>query len=325
MKLVTKTTQISILALSESSMMTLASIIDPLRAANRLSRQPLFTWRIISMDGQTIELSSGIKISVDAKLSKNEAGDLLIVVGGFNHERQLNKQNLSALRQATTHFKIVFGVEAGTWVLARAGVITSQRVTTHWEDLENFAFTYPSLHVVAERFVIDQHIWTSGGASPALDMMLYYLQIYQNKSLALDVASAFIYNQTSASSDEQSANSLGRLEQLEPRLANAIRLMKTNIEEPLTISKIAQRIKISTRMLELLSYKNLGITPGAYYLRLRLQAARRLVLDSKLPLLDISIRSGFASHAAFSRAFKGRYQYSPSNLRKRHQSHNAQR
>lgn len=311
------TTRVSILALSESSMMSLASIIDPLRAANRLSRQPVFKWRIISMSGQAIELTSGIKISADAGLSETERGDVLIVLSGFNHDRHLSKQNLAALRQAATHFKFVLGVEAGTWVLARAGVITSQRVTTHWEDLENLAFAYPSLEVVAERFVIDQRIWTSGGASPALDMMLHYLRTFQNESLAMDVASAFIYNQTSAATDEQPLVSLGRLESLEPRLAKAIRLMESHLEEPLSTQQLAKQVKLSVRMLELLCTKHLGLSPGAYYLRLRLQAARRLVLDTKLPLLDISIRSGFKSHTAFSRAFKQRYNFSPSSLRRR--------
>jgi len=306
-------------------MMTLASIIDPLRAANRLSRQPLFKWRIISMSGQAIQLTSGIEINSDAMLNEKENGDLLIVIGGFNHETQINKHNLSALRQAATHFNMIFGVEAGTWVLARAGVISSQRVTTHWEDLENFAFAYPKLQVVAERFVIDQHIWTSGGASPALDMMLRYLRVHQNEPLALDVASAFIYNQTSASSDQQPVVSLGRLEQLEPRLTHAIRLMEINLEEPLTIQEIAEQVNLSVRMLELLSRKHLHTSPGAYYLRLRLQAARRLVLNTKLPLLDISIRSGFRSHAAFSRAFKKHYQSKPSMLRKQSHAQRAHR
>ena len=300
-------------------MMTVASIIDPLRAANRLSRKPIFSWRIISMDGQAIKLTSGIEIKVDAALTAEDYGDLLIVIGGFNYQQHVNKTNLLALRQSATHFKIVCGVEAGTWVMARAGIITAQRVTTHWEDLENLAFAYPSLEVVAERFVIDQHIWTSGGASPALDMMLHYLRSFHNESLALDVASVFIYNQSSPS-QQQAITSLGHLETLEPRLAQAIRLMESHIEEPLKINQIAERVSLSMRMLEILSIKHLGIGPGAYYLRLRLQAARRLVLDTKSPLLDISIRSGFKSHTAFSRAFKRRYNHSPTQLRKMSQA-----
>ena len=93
--------------------------------------------------------------------------------------------------------------------------------------------------------------------------------------------------------------------------------MESHIEEPLSTKQLAQQVTVSVRMLELLCSKHLGTSPGAYYLRLRLQSARRLVLDTKLPLLDVSIRSGFKSHAAFSRAFKQRYKYSPSQLRGR--------
>ena len=308
------TQKVTILVLSDSSMMSLSAVVDPLRAANRLSRLPLFDWKIVSLDGDSICLTCGIEIKADEALSQNNKGDLLVVIAGFDHEIQVKTKHLFALRQITPNFKTICCVEAGTWVLARADIIKHHHVTTHWEDTEQLAEKYPKLDVRNERYVIDGNIWSSGGASPALDMMLHYLRTTQNKSLAIDVASVFIYDDMSPANDAQTI-SLGRISQIEPRLEKAIRIMEENLEEPLSTKAIASQVKLSVRMLELVAKKHLGVTPGNYYLRLRLQTARRLVLDTNQSILDIAVRSGFKSQSALSRAFSKRYGQSPLRLR----------
>jgi len=306
---------VKILALPGSSMMTCSAIIDPLRAANRLSRLPLFSWEILSFNEDPIVLSCGIELPNDGTLSVHSKADLLIVVAGFDHQRHCKTKQLITLKNASRNCDTVFGVESGTWLLARAGIISKQRVTTHWEDLEHLTEQYPDLQVSSERYVVDGKLWTCSGATPAFEMMLHYLRTVHKHSLALDVARVFIYPETSSASDEQANISMSRLQQIEPRLVHAIRLMETHIEDPISTQNIADNIGISLRTLEQLCLKYLRFSPGKYYLRLRLQIARRLVLDSNLAILEISVRCGFNSLSAFSRAFKSRYNNSPTRLR----------
>ena len=306
-----------ILVLPGSSMMTCAAIIDPLRAANRLSRLPLFTWQILTIDKQPITLTCGLELPNDGVLTADSKADLLIVIAGFEHQRHAGTTQLITLKKVSLGCGTIFGVEAGTWLLARAGIISTQKVTTHWEDLERLNDQFSGLQVSSQRYVIDNTIWTCSGATPAFEMMLHYLRTVHNQSLALDVANVFIYAETSAASDEQASLSLGRLQQVEPRLVQAIRLMETHIEDTLSTKSIAESIGVSLRTLEQLSLKYLGFAPGKYYLRLRLQTARRLVLDTNLPILDIAVRCGFNSLSAFSRAFRARYSLSPLKLRSR--------
>ena len=298
--------------------MTLASILDPLRAANRLSRRPLFSWKIVSFNGRSVSLTCGIDIPVDATFSELDYGDILIVIAGFSHARHITKAGLRRLFEARSRFDIIAAVEAGTWVLAQAGIITHHSVTTHWEDTENLSDAYRQLDVRSDRYVIDGNIWSCGGASPALDMMLNYIRQVQNKSLALDVASVFIYSESASAAQSQPIVSLGRLSEIEPRLAKAIKAMEDHIEDPLPIKVVAVKAQISLRMLEKLSQTHLGVSPRAYYSRLRLQVARRLVLDTSLSIQEIAVRSGFNSQPAFSRAFKRRYNYSARELRNLH-------
>jgi len=84
----------------------------------------------------------------------------------------------------------------------------------------------------------------------------------------------------------------------------------------LTIAAIARRAGVTARSLETIFHKSIGETPGAYYLRLRLGAARRLVLDTRIPMADIAARTGFSSAAAFSRAFSRAFGKAPVRMRR---------
>jgi transcriptional regulator GlxA family with amidase domain len=307
--------QVTILAVSGSTMMTLASVIDPLRAANRLAGFNRFEWQLVSAEGQPVEVSGGLAFPVSGKFVANGSGDMLIVVASFDHQRHITSDLLARLRAATRHFDIICGVEAGTWLLGRAGLIDGKRVTTHWEDLESLQQAYPDTDISDARYVIDGRIWTCGGASPAFDMMLHLIEARQSPQAALEVASVFVYDRLHSAHDRQPTTSLGILEQNEPLLAAAIRMMEKNLDAPVTTAAIARRLGISVKTLETRFRRALQVTPGHYYLGLRLQLARKLVSDTRLGMQEIAVRTGFGSQSAFSRAFRTMFAQSPLEVR----------
>ena len=309
--------QVIILAVSGSTMMTMASVIDPLRAANRLAPTPPFEWQLVSTDGADIEFTGGLVFPVSGSFGGGAAssGNMLIVVASFDHEKYVTPNLLARLRGALGNFDIVCGVEAGTWLLARAGLIDGKEVTTHWEDLENLQQAYPDADISDARFVIDGRLWTCGGASPAFDMMLHLIETQQSPQAALEVASVFVYDRLHSAQDKQPTTSLGILEHNEPILAAAIRMMEKNLDAPVTTAAIARRLGISVKTLETRFRQALQVTPGHYYLGLRLQFARKLVTDTRLGMQEIAIRTGFGSQSAFSRAFRTMFDQSPLEVR----------
>ncbi len=300
----------------QASLLSFAAVLDPLRAANRLAAEPVFDWQLLSPDGEPVELTCGISISVDAALSGKERGDLLLIVAAFNPLQHASRSVLQKLNHAVQGFPVVAGVESGSWLLARAGLVSQRAITTHWEEREELHNAFPTIDLRPDRYVIDGRIWTAGGASPALDMMLHFIRQTQHASLAIDVASVFIYDEAHSATDAQPNLSFGRLESLEPRVAAAARLMEKHIEEPIGIDAICRRLKISRKTLELLFRRHLKETPAAYYRRIRLQVAHKLLRDSLQELQEISVRCGFNSQSAFSRAFKRAYGCAPQSLRK---------
>lgn len=311
-----ETLKVTFLVFSGSSIMCVASAVDPLRAANRISGETLFDFKLVSVTGEAPVTTCGLPVAVSGRFDAAEPTDMLVVVAGFGTQNYATSALLAGLRRAARAARACGGVEAGTWLVARAGLLEGRSATTHWEDMEDFSAAFPGVDVRPDRYVIDGPVFTSGGASPTFDLMLHLVRTRLGMAAALDVASVFIYDQARAATDAQPLVSLGRLDGYDPRLAQAIRLMEAHVDRPLTIDAVAKRAGVTARTLESIFRKSIGETPGAYYLRLRLSAARRLVVDTRIAMADIAGRTGFSSAAAFSRAFSRAFGEAPVRLRR---------
>ena len=240
---------------------------------------------------------------------------MLVVIGGFGTRYEGTPALNAGLRRVARAARAVGGVEAGTWLLGHAGLLEGRAATTHWEDMEDFAAAFPGADVRPDRYVIDGPVFTTGGASPTFDLMLHLVRSRLGMAVALDVASVFIYDQARAATDAQPLVSLGRLDGYDPRLAQAIRLMEAHVDQPLTISAIARRAGVTARALEMHLPQVDRRDARRLLSRLRLNAARRLVVDTHVRMADIAARTGFSSAASFSRAFSHAFGQAPTRMR----------
>lgn len=294
--------------------MSLAAVMEPLRGANRVSGRKLFEWRLLSADGAPPVSSSGVPFPVHGLFDGAQVGDLLIVVGAFDVERQAGRI-ASGLRHAARHGTVLCGVEGGSWALAKAGLLDGRKATTHWEDLEEFAGRFPAIEVVPDRYVMEGGRWTTGGATPALDMMIELMRRRHGMGLALDVASLFIYDQRHSPTDPQPVISVGQLASADPVLVRAIRIMEEHLENPVPISFIAKRAGVTARTLQSRFRVSFSRSPQEYYLGLRLNTARRRLMNTRQPVSAIALSCGFGNPTSFSRAFKRHFGISPKEMR----------
>lgn len=306
--------RISVLLVDEFSLMSLAATVEPLRAANRVAAQTLYRWRLFSRDGAPVRTSSGIPVQMHGAFDADEPCDMLFVVAAFNADRQAGPL-VRALRRVARRGVPLAGIELGSWILGRAGLLDGHRATTHWEDLDEFAAAFPAVEVVADRYVLDRNRFTAAGAAPALDMILSMVRAQHGLAVALDAASVFIYDQRQAAEDPQPIVSLGRLATINPKLAAAIRFMQAHIEAPLPIEAVARRSGVSLRLLQIFFRKQLGMSPYCYYLELRLAAARRMLQQTDHSATKVAMAHGFSSGSALARAFRARYGISPIDAR----------
>ena len=308
---------VGILLLPDSNMLTLAGCVDPLRAANRRADKRLFSWRLLSPDGGAIRLTSGLEIATEPFDTRPDY-EVLIIVAGFRLMELATPALMRRLREAAPRLRAIGGVDGGSWILARSGLLDGATATTHWEDLEEFGDVFPDINVVRDRFTISGRFFTSGGAVPTIDLMLHLIRARHGPKLSDSVASALIYDAVQTASAPQMPVSTARLDRTAPKLAKAVGIMGRSIETPPLSEDIARQVGLSRRGLEILFRKELGQSPGAFFLSLRLQEARRMALDTALKAQEISLRTGFTSQAAFARAFRREFGLSVRDLRHMH-------
>lgn len=306
---------VDLLIVPGSSLMTASSSVEPLRAANRQAGRTVFDWRFVSFDGDPPMTSSGIGLPVSGRHLPSSRCDILVVVAGYGAAQMTDRKLIAHLYRTARQATVVIGVESGPWLLARTGLLDDHRAATHWEDFEEFAAAFPNVELRPDRYVVDGRFITTSGASPTFDLMVDVVRQVLGHPAALDVASSFVHDDLRAAGDAQVNVTLGDTNH-DPRLVRAIRIMETHIDAPVSIAAIAKRVSMSARGLEQLFARQLGQTPGSYFLSLRLAAARRFVDNTRLTMTDIASRTGFSSQSALSRAFSRQFGVSPTLSRK---------
>ncbi len=308
---------LALLVLPQSSILEVASTLDPMRSANRHLGTETYRWRVVSPDGKPVPLTCGIELPAIGPLSAAIGADALVIIAGFQQWQVATQRLIRDLVRMAPRFAALGGIDAGSWVLARAGLLNGYRATVHWEDLEDLAAAHPEIDVVPDRFTIDRNRFSAGGAAPAADLMLHLIGARHGPALALQVAASFITTAREGHESQISARSAlpNRDPRLDPRVIAAIGQMESALDTPISATKIAKSVGLSPRRLEQIFKDNLGLTPAAYAQSLRLSAARRMINDTYHPLAEIALRCGFSSASSLSRAFRKKFGHPPGKQR----------
>jgi transcriptional regulator GlxA family with amidase domain len=305
---------IALFVLPQASILEVASALDPLRNANRHLGHEAYRWRVVTPDGAPAPLTCGILLPSSGPLSHAAGADALIVIAGYRLAEVATRPLIRDLRRIAPQFQLVGGIDAAPWVMARAGLLDGYRATVHWEDLEDLAASHPETTVVPDRYVIDRNRVTIGGAAAATDFMLHLIRARHGAGLARQVAMSFLTRARPGHEPQIAPPEPDPA--LDPRVAAALARMEARIDAPEPSSATAAAVGLSARRLETLFREALGTTPAAHALGLRLQAARRMLTDTRHPLAEIALRTGFSGPATLSRAFRARFGQPPGALRR---------
>ena len=302
----------AVLVLDACNTLSFAAGVDPMRAANRLAGRRLFDWHYTTLDGTPARLTSGLTVDGPA-LSRLAECDLLLVIAGFDLDRQATPALRAGLRRMAAGATTVAGIDGGPWLMAEAGLLDGRRATTHWEDLDRFATRFPAVTVLHDRYHIDGNRLTCGGALPAIDMMLHLIAARHGATLASRVAGVFIHD--SPADPARAQRRIGADPRHNRLTARASALMEQTLDAPLPVAEIARRCGTGQRSLQMQFRARLGHSPQQHYLSLRLTEALRLVTQTETPLMDVALATGFASQQSFARAFRAAHGTSARSLR----------
>jgi transcriptional regulator GlxA family with amidase domain len=308
---------VTLLLVEGFSMMSVASAIEPLRSLNRLIDREAWRWRLASLDGTVLAASNGIPLPTEKAETALEACDYLFVCGGLRIQSVDERRYLAVLRKAARGSIAVGSLSTGTWLLARAGLLDGYRSTIHWENRPAFQEEFPDLVCTDKIYEIDRDRLTCSGGTAAMDLMLHLIIERHGADLARRVANQFHHDRIRDERDNQSGGRQERLANLPPPVRAAIRLMQRHVEDTIPIAEVARRTQMSARQIERLFLRYVEMSPARYYLSLRIDRARELLLYSDRPILEVAIATGFTSTSHFAHWFKRLQGVRPSQLRGR--------
>ncbi len=293
------------------SMIAFTSAVEALRLANRASGQELYRWRLLSVDGEPVTSSCGLSLQVEASLAEAERCATIVLCSGLEVQRFDDKRLFSWLRRQEREGADLGALCTASHLLARAGLLDGYCCTIHWENLAAFAEDFPDVDISTELFEIDRNRFTCSGGTAAIDMMLNLISRQHGHELAVSVADQFLHERIRDRHDHQRMSLPARLGVRHPKLLAVIELMETNLEEPLGRAQLADSAGLSTRQLERLFRKYLNRSPARYYLELRLNRARLLLLQTNMSVIDVALACGFVSASHFSKCYRDYFGRTP--------------
>jgi len=304
------------LTLANYSLIAVANALEPLRMANRLVGKDVYEWSVISLDGQASESSSGLKLTPAGALDKLGPVDILFVCGGINIREAVTPALLTALRRLAERRVQLGALCTGGYALAKAGLLDNFRATIHWENLSALREEFPRVLISDQLFTIDRNRFTCSGGTAPLDLMLNLIEGKLGSRISQRVSEQFIVDRVRKDRDRQYVPLRARVGVSHRGLIRVAQIMEENIEKPLSLEKIAKATGLSRRHIERLFKRDLNCVPKRYYLEMRLRRARELLLQTAMPIMDITAACGFQSPPHFSKCYRNQYGYPPSAERK---------
>ncbi len=299
-------------------MMSFASAIEPLRLANQVAGQPLYEWILVGEGGQEARCSNGARMKLDMGLEEISRDDMVMVCGGLDVAEATSKPILNWLRREARRGAGVAGLCTGAYSLAKAGLLDGKRATIHWENQDSFLEEFDEVDLTKSVFVVDGNRMTSAGGTASIDLMLKLIAHHHGDQLASTVADQLIYNSIRSDKDSQRLSIPTRIGVRHPKLAQVIGRMEANLEEPISPAALATEVSMSTRQLERLFRRYLNRSPKRYYMEVRLQKARNLLLQTEMSVINVALACGFASPSHFSKCYRAHYQTTPYRERGTH-------
>ncbi|MFK7875231.1 MAG: GlxA family transcriptional regulator [Paracoccaceae bacterium] len=297
--------------LDDFTMLSYAAALESLRIANRMAGDTIYAWKVIGEGGGEVTCSAGTVFKLDGDLEEIGRDDTLMICGGVNIKDATSKKVLGWLRREARKGVRVAGLCTAAYTLARAGLLDGKKATIHWENQDSFTEDFEDVVLTKSVFVIDGNRITTAGGTSSIDLMLKLIADDQTEDLANAVADQLIYSSIRTDQDTQRLSVPTRIGVRHPKLSQVIQIMETNIEDPISPSILAKEVGMSTRQLERLFRRYLNRSPKRYYMELRLQKARNLLMQTDMSVINVALACGFASPSHFSKCYRAHYSTTP--------------
>ena len=304
--------QFIFILMNNFSMIAFASAIEPLRLANRMAKLKVFSWKILGVDSNEARCSNGTIIKCDADLKYQvHRDDTVLICGGIDIKKNTSQKLINWLRKESRKGIAIGGLCTASHLLAASGLLNNKKCTIHWENRDAFTEEFPEHELTSSIYTVDTNRFTAAGGTASADLMLHLIGKDFGANLANAVADQMIHTSIRTEKDDQRLSIPTRIGVRHPKLAAVLELMSDSLEEPQSPSALASQVGMSTRQLERLFRRYLNRSPKRYYMELRLQKSRNLLLQTNMTVINIALACGFSSPSHFSKCYRNHFSNTP--------------
>ncbi|WP_030681041.1 GlxA family transcriptional regulator [Streptomyces rimosus] len=273
--------------------------------------------RTASLDGAPVRTGSGLAVTPDLALPDAGPPHTLLVPGGRG-TRDPDPRLIDWLRLHAPRARRKVSVCTGAFLLAAAGLLDGRRATTHWTRCAELAADFPAVRVDPEPiYVRDGDVATSAGVTAGIDLALALVEEDLGRDLALAVARHLVVFLRRPGNQTQFSAQLAAQTADRRPLRDVQQWIAENPAADLSVETLAGRAGLSPRHFARAFRDEVGMTPGRYVDRVRLEAARRLLEDTADGVEGISRRCGYGTPEAMRRAFLRTLGAAPAEYRRR--------
>ncbi|MTD57973.1 GlxA family transcriptional regulator [Amycolatopsis pithecellobii] len=278
--------------------------------------KPPYVVRTASLGGAAVRSAGGLRLVPDLDLNDVQDPDILLVPGGPG-VADIDDRMVTWLRERAPDVKRVVSVCTGAFVLAAAGLLDGRRATTHWESCDYLAKMYPQITVDPNSiFVRDGSISTSAGVTTGVDLALALVEEDFGRAVAHEIARLLVVFLRRPGNQAQFSVQLSAQIARSDPLREVQYWAVANLASDLSVPALAQRAGLSTRQFARAFAEQVGVTPGRYVDLIRLEAAQRMLTDTRDGVTRIARQCGYGTPEAMRRAFMRELDISPTEYRR---------
>ncbi len=316
---------ISILVLNEAK---LNSIEEPYQAFNETNKilasdgkEPLFEVHLIGL-AKEVRLNNGLyTVKPQFVLNEIEKTDLIIIPalqGNLKKALEMNKEFVPWIVNQYENGAEVASLCVGAFLLASTGLLKGKQCSTHWRAAEDFRKNFPDVNLVVDKIITDeQGIYSSGGAFSSANLILYLIEKYTGRDVAVYCSKMF---QIDIERGSQSPFIMfkGQKEHDDESIKKAQDFIENNFQDKITVDQLASMLALSRRNLERRFKKATCNTVTEYIQRVKIEAAKMSLESSRENINEVMYNVGYQDPKAFRVTFKRITGLSPAQYKKKY-------
>ncbi|MFK0332948.1 GlxA family transcriptional regulator [Rhizobium sp. NPDC090275] len=296
-----------------------AMFVDTLRLASDehdRSGRVRADWQVLGSTRHLITSSCGVQVAPTSDFVDPGRFDYIVVVGGLlNRQEPVDRDTVAFLKLADTKKIPLLGVCTGTFILAEAGMMKNHDVCVSWLHAKAFRDRFPELSVRSDRiFNLDRRRGSCAGGSSAADMAAALVRRHIGREAERNALEVLQIEKARSHLEVQPRRPLYE-EYKDTRLRAVLIMMEQHLDSDISIAQLAASVGVTRRQLERIFEKEAGMSPARAYAKVRLERAKVLLAQTKLPMIDIAMDVGFRTASQFTHSFKREFGQTPSRVR----------